>query len=375
MVRLVRIIARTNVGGPSLQVTALMRGLDRERFDQTLLRGSCEEGESDYLELRAPDVESVLVPGMGRSVKVLGDIQALWFIFRTLRRIKPTIVHTHTAKAGTLGRLAAFLTRTPIRVHTFHGHVLHGYFGPLVTKGVVVVERVLGKMSTHLVAVGDSTLDDLVAAKIARRDRSSTVSPGVRRGETISRPVARKRLGLPSDGQVVSFVGRLTAIKRPERYVQLAYELAADFPYARFVVVGDGELRVALETDAPPNVMFLGWQGDVSTVYEASDLVVLTSDNEGMPVALIEASMHGVPCVSTDVGAVRQVVVERVTGRVVPVGDSSALADAVRELLADDQLRKRMGRAAEQHAIEHFSESRLVADYSTLYERLLASKR
>jgi len=373
-VRLVRIISRTNVGGAALVVTALTRHRGSDGFEQTLLRGSCDVGEIDYLEVRAPDVVSTTVPGMGRDVRFLGDIRAIWFIYRELRRLRPQIVCTHTAKAGALGRLAALAARVPIRVHTFHGHVLSGYFGPWTTRAVVSVERILGRTTTYIVAVGDRTLDDLVEAKIADPLRSCSIAPGIQRAAEVDADTARSSLGLPVDAQVLMFVGRLTAIKRPERFVMLAEDLRDEFPDAVFVFVGDGTLRPELESEAGPNVRFLGWQSDIPTVMSAADVVVLTSDNEGMPVALIEAAMYGVPSVATDAGATRRVVLDGETGIVVDIGDRPALAAAVGELLGDPDRRQAFSVRARQHADEQFSEGRLVSDYAALYDKLLAER-
>lgn len=373
--RVVRVIARTNVGGPSLQVTALMRGLDPDRYPQHLLRGSVDVGEADYLQLRAPDVPYIDVPGLGRSVKPLDDLRAFIFLVRFMRRVKPTIVHTHTAKAGTLGRLAAVVARVPIRVHTFHGHVLHGYFSPRTTRVVVAVERLLGRLTTHTVVVGQKVLDDLVAAKIVTPSRSTVVAPGVRDPGARSRRDARSRLGLAADATVVTFAGRLTPIKRGERFVAVAHDLEMEFDGAVFLVVGDGPDRAAMERIASglSNVVFAGWKSDMADVYAATDLVVLTSDNEGMPVALIEAAMQGVPAVATDVGSVRQVVSDNETGLV--VHDPSYLTAAVRSLLSDSSLRQKMGAAARVNAIEAFGEHRLVSDYSALYDALVSGSQ
>lgn len=370
----VRIIARTNVGGPALQVTALMRHLPVGEYPQTLLRGQCAVDEDDYLDLVATDVPSTLVAGLGRSVRLLGDLRALVFIVRELRRIRPAIVHTHTAKAGVLGRLAAVVARVPVRVHTFHGHVLHGYFGPVVTRAVALVERVLARTTTHIVAVGEQTLTDLVAARIARPERSSIIAPGVDEGRPIAAADARAALGLDhlaGNAQLVVFVGRLTAIKRPERFCELARSLATSHPHVHFAVAGDGALRAELEAAAPTNVTFLGMCDDITVVMRAADLIVLTSDNEGMPVALIEAAMHGVPAVTTDAGSVRQVVLDGESGVVVPIGDAEALRAAVVAVLDDPARRSAMGAAGKCHAQQHFSSRRLVDDYRRLYDTLL----
>lgn len=371
---LVRIIARTNVGGPALQVTALMRHLPGDCYHQVLLRGQCGDDEDDYLDLVAYDVNSTSIPGLGRRVSVFGDIQALYHTIREIRRLRPVIVHTHTAKAGFIGRLAAVITRVPIRVHTFHGHVLRGYFRPGVSKVVALVERVLARSTTHIVAVGDQTLADLKRFGIAAGDRSSVIAPGVKEGRPISRGEARSTLGLgqlPPDSLVLVFVGRLTTIKRPERVIQLASYLEQSHRQVHVLIVGDGALRRELQDRAPSNVTFLGTSDDMSLVFRASDIALLTSDNEGMPVALIEAAIHGLPAVSTDAGSVRQVVIDEVSGFVVPIGDEVRLRSAVETLLDDAGLRHRMGTAAQSHARRHFSESRLVEDYLRLYDDLV----
>ncbi len=372
-VPVVRIIARTNVGGPALQVSALMRGLPADLYAQALLRGRCADDEDDYLDLVATDVPSTVVTGLGRSVRPFDDLRAFRSIVRELRRRRPMIVHTHTAKAGVLGRIAAIVARVPIRVHTFHGHVLQGYFGPFMSTAVTLLERLLGRHTTHIVAVGEQTLADLIAARIALPDHSSAIAPGVRDGRPLDPDEARTTLGLPVEGLVVTFAGRLVPIKRPERVVELARNLAASHGHVRFVVAGDGELRAKLEATAPANVTFLGMCTDMTVVLRASDLVVLTSDNEGMPVALIEAATHGVPAVSTDAGSVRQVVVDGETGLVVPIGDAEALRSAVVALIDDPARRCAFGTAARVHAQAHFGEARLVADYRRLYDELIAA--
>jgi glycosyltransferase involved in cell wall biosynthesis len=297
----------------------------------------------------------------------------LWFLVRALRTHRPLIVHTHTAKAGVLGRIAAVVTRVPIRVHTFHGHVLHGYFSPRMTKLVVLVERLLARATTYTVAVGEQVRTDLIEARIAKANRSRVVAPGVARPPQQDRAAARASIGLHGDELGVVFVGRLTKIKRPERFVELARTLADRLPNARFVIVGDGPLRAELEAGASDvgNLTFAGWRGDMAEVYAASDLIVLTSDNEGMPVALIEAAMQGVPAIATDVGAVRQVVADGVSGVVVPVGDAERFAAAVERVARDPELRAEMGRSAALRAEQLFGERRLVTDYEELYDELI----
>ena len=292
-IRVLRVIARMNVGGPALQVTALTDCLDPDRFEQRLLVGAVEEGEADYLTLRAPHIEPVRIVGLGRSPNPTADLRALAAITAEIRHFRPHIVHTHTAKAGVLGRSAAVLGRCPSRVHTFHGHLLHGYFSPPVTKAVVITERAFARYTTKLVAVGRQVRDDLLAAGIGREDQYVVVPPGVQLPSPPTREQARRDLDLPANVPVVAFVARLTRVKRPDRFGDVATRVSALRPGTVFLVAGEGDCLPDLRTQLEglgDQVRFLGWRSDMERIYTAADVTVLTSDNEGMPVSLIEAA-------------------------------------------------------------------------------------
>jgi len=370
-VRVLRVIARMNVGGPAWQVSVLTRGLTEPEFYTQLVCGTVEPGEADFLELRDPSLPVTRLASLGRSVKVWGDLKAFVDLVRLMRRFRPDIVHTHTAKAGVLGRLAAVVARVPVRVHTFHGHVLHGYFSPRVTAAVRVVERLLARRTTAIVAVGSQVRDELLAAGIGHPDQFTVIPPGVAAARPIDRSDARRSLGLPVDAPIVVFVGRLTRIKRVDRLIEAWRSIHGAHPEAVLAIAGEGDLLGDAQQLAAdlPSVQFLGWQGDLAPVYAAADIAVLTSDNEGMPVTLIEASMAGVPCVTTAVGSAGEVVLNDVTGFVVTT-DADAVADALNRLLGDGALRGRMGAAAAQHAEQAFGTARLVADYAELYRHL-----
>ncbi len=373
-VRVLRIIARMNVGGPAWQSSVLTRGLAGHGYETRLLAGRVDKGEADFVALRDPDLPVVDIEGLGRSVRIGGDLRAFVSICREIRRFRPHIVHTHTAKAGVLGRLAAFVNRVPVRVHTFHGHVLHGYFSPPVSRLVRLVERVLARGTTALVAVGERVRDELVEAGIGQRDRFTAIAPGVEEPPAIDREIARQLLGLPLEVPVVMFVGRLTAIKRPDRLVEAFGMVLERIPEAVLAVAGEGELLEEVRRSVErlgDSVRLLGWQSDVGRLYAAADLVVISSDNEGMPMTLIEAAMAGVPGVTTDVGSASEVVVHGSTGLVV-APDARDLADAIVALLVDDDRRSDMGRAAAEQAIVRFGAARLVADHVALYRRIIA---
>lgn len=373
-VRVLRIIARMNVGGPAWQSSVLTRGLAGHGYETRLLAGRVDKGEADFVALRDPDLPVVDIEGLGRSVRIGGDLRAFVSICREIRRFRPHIIHTHTAKAGVLGRLAAFVNRVPVRVHTFHGHVLHGYFSPPVSRLVRLVERVLARGTTALVAVGERVRDELVEAGIGQRDRFTAIAPGVEELPAIDREIARQLLGLPLEVPVVMFVGRLTAIKRPDRLVEAFGMVLERIPEAVLAVAGEGELLEEVRRSVErlgDSVRLLGWQSDVGRLYAAADLVVISSDNEGMPMTLIEAAMAGVPGVTTDVGSASEVVVHGSTGLVV-APDARDLADAIIVLLVDDDRRSDMGRAAAEQAIVRFGAARLVADHVALYRRIIA---
>ena len=373
-VRVLRIIARMNVGGPAWQSSVLTRGLAGHGYETRLLAGRVDEGEADFVALRDPDLPVVDIEGLGRSVRIGGDLRAFVSICREIRRFRPHIVHTHTAKAGVLGRLAAFVNRVPVRVHTFHGHVLHGYFSPPVSCLVRLVERVLARRTTALVAVGERVRDELVEAGIGQRDRFTAIAPGVEEPQAIDREIARQLLSLPMEVPVVLFVGRLTAVKRPDRLVEAFGMVLERVPEAVLAVAGEGELLEEVRRSVErlgDSVRLLGWQSDVGRLYAAADLVVISSDNEGMPVTLMEAAMAGVPGVTTDVGSASEVVVHGSTGLVVPP-DAPDLADAIVALLVDDDRRSAMGQAAAEQASVRFGAARLVADHVALYQRIIA---
>ena len=354
LVRVVHVIARMNVGGPAAIVVALLEHLP----DQSLLSGEVDVGEADHLALRSPNTAFTRVPGLGRSPRVGDDLRALAWLTRELRLRRPDVVHTHTAKAGALGRIAARAARVPYLVHTFHGHLLHGYFPPATTRAVVVTERLLARTTDRLVAVGEQVRDDLLAVRVGRPDQYTIIAPGITIRRPPSRAEAKAMLGL--DGPVVATVGRLIAIKRPDRLLAVARQL----PDVTFLVAGEGPLLAQTQAAAPSNVRFLGWRGDVETVHAAADVALLTSDNEGMPVSLVEAALCGTPAVSTNVGSAREVVTGEVVGT-----DPVELAAAVRRVLARD-----LGPRARDRARRDFGVAGMVEAHRALYAGLTAGR-
>ncbi len=376
-IRVMRIIARMNVGGPAIQVSGLMRGLQATEFDHRLYTGFCAEDEADYLDTVASDVSAVRIDGFGRRVSLGGDFKAFFSLVKEIRIFKPHVIHTHTAKAGFLGRIASIVSFHPsIRVHTFHGHLLNGYFGSFKRFLVVLAEKILAMFSHQLLAVGDKVRQDLLAAGVGKLDKFSLMPPGLQIGDLPNKADSRDFYGLSSQKLECAFIGRVTKIKRPDRFLDVVTEIVKRGLDIEFLMAGDGELlencRTIIATNDLP-VKVLGWQSDIEMVLSAADIVVLTSDNEGTPLSLIQAGMAGLPVVSTRVGSVPEVVLDGVTGIIIGL-DVQEIADALEKLAKSAELRARMGAAAQEFTLSNFGVDRLVHDHEQLYKKLLANR-
>jgi glycosyltransferase involved in cell wall biosynthesis len=389
-IRVARVITRLNVGGPSIQAIDLSRELAASGFETCLIHGRLGEAEGDMTQLLPlGDTASLSINSLVRPISPLKDLRTLWRLYRTFRRWRPDIVHTHMAKAGSLGRLAALAynrTRGASRrcrlVHTYHGHVFEGYFGSFSTRIFLLVERWLAVRTDALIAISPQVRKDLRDTyAVAREEQLKLIPLGFNLERLLAiapsdRARARVSFGLPPDAIAVTTVGRLTAIKQHTLFLEMASRLATQSDRFSFLIVGDGELRQPLETQARAlglgsRLRFLGWRGDLETVYGATDIFVLTSRNEGTPVALIEAMAAGVASVSTDVGGVRDVVAGSELGSLVPSGDAAALAAAVAALADAPSRRADVGLAGRASVRDRFSSARLIDDIRTLYWQLL----
>ena len=371
--KVMQIIARMNVGGPAVIVAELMRGLDKSRFDQILVTGYCDENEADYLETVATDINAVRIAGLGRSVSFLADFKAFFGLVSLIRRFKPDVIHTHTAKAGVLGRLASLLAgRGAVRIHTFHGHLLHGYFNNVTTKIVILIEKFFAARTSILIAIGSKVRDELIAAGIGKAEKYRVFFPGLPAPKTLSKSDAQRALGLTSEVLYCTFVGRLTQIKRPDRLLDVAAECKNRGLNLHFLVAGEGELFESAKARSLQDQLqmtFLGWRKDIDQIFAASDIAILTSDNEGIPLTLIQAAQSALPIVATSVGSISDIVINESTGYLT---DSTAesLADAIEKLVRDSQLRTLMGEAGKARAAQYFSLARMLKDHGDLYSSL-----
>lgn len=375
-----------NLGGPAYHVSLLTLGLDAERYRTQLLHGAVGPGEASLEELiNRPGVQAERLPSLGPAIDPRRDLRVLVALVRMIRRSRPHVIHTHTAKAGLLGRVAAVLAlgRRPVVVHTYHGHVLRGYFGPSASELYRRVEQALGKVSDALVCVSLANRDELVELRVAPAGKFRVIPLGLELDDFLaleSQPAARSRLELPieRDDVVATFVGRLVPVKRVEMLLHAIALARAGDTRIKLLVVGDGEMRAGL-TALSRNlgldgaVHFLGYRRDLVDIAAATDVAVLTSVTEGTPVSLIQAAAAARPVVSTAVGGVGEVVPEG-AGILVEDGDVNGFAEALVRFASDREERWEAGRQGREHVRVRFDSRRLVVDIEDLYDSLLRAR-
>ena len=400
-IRILRLIARLNIGGPAIQAITLSSELSRDQYQTLLVCGSLSPGEGDmaYLALDK-GVHRFVIKELGRNISLLDDLKALFIIRKIIKRFKPDILHTHTAKAGTLGRLAALSLRVPIlkskkiRVfHTFHGHTFHSYFNRLKTFVFIRVERFLARSTDSIIVVSEQQKEDICGTyKIAHEKKVQVIRLGFdlsaygkiaphRKASLLNNGYRKNRESLR-----VGMVGRLTPIKNHFMLLEAINHLnvSGKIDRFKFIVVGDGELKTILMEKAEKlnvrdAISFRGWQKDMPAVYSELDIVVLTSKNEGTPVAIIEAMAASRPVVATAVGGVPDLIGRVMEtnpdgfqigerGLMVPSENAKALAGALLFVLENRKELKPMIRRAKEFAFGNYSQQRLLSDIKTLYE-------
>jgi len=389
--RIARILTRLNLGGPARQVLASDPLLVERGHVVRIFVGRPSAGEGDLFDVfRGRGLDVVRVPGLARGISPLGDLRALMLLKRELVEFAPDIVHTHASKAGLLGRRAARGIGAA-RVHTFHGHVLEGYFPQAVSRGIAGLERRLALETDRVVAVSHATADDLVRLGVVPEEKLVVVPPGVelepflalapRRADRHGgrHGALRELIGAGDEDVVVGVVGRLAEVKRPELAIDVFVQLAARYPRLQLVFVGDGDRRGALERriaglgEAASRVHMVGAVPDMPAVMADLDLVLLTSRTEGLPVALIEAAASALPVVATDVGGVAELVAHERTGFLGATADE--LAYGLAQLLDDADSRQAMGHRARLRVVKRHSAAALADRLEALYGTLAAGGR
>lgn len=393
MPRILRIINRLNLGGPTHNVAYLTKYMPKE-YETLLLSGHIDstEASSEFL-VKELDLTPRYIDNMQRELNPLNDRHAYKQIKQIIREFKPDIVHTHAAKAGAVGRLAAAHCNVPVIVHTFHGHVFHSYFSPLKTRIFLEIERYLAKKSTAIVAISDIQKKELVETfKIAPADKFHVVNLGFNL-EKFNTDKAAKRLAfrskwkLADDEIAIGIIGRLVPVKNHSLFLKAAKILLDNtHKKVKILLIGDGESREAIEqtvkelnisytthneVDSQSKIIFCSWIKEVDVAYAGLDIVALSSLNEGTPVSLIEAQASGTPIVTTDVGGIRDIVLEDKTAFVVASNDINNFADRMLQLTEDDSLRRSFAEQGYRHVIEKFSYQRLCSNMDQLYKKLL----
>jgi glycosyltransferase involved in cell wall biosynthesis len=371
--KILRIIARMNVGGPAIQVTNLMTQLDPMKFEQLLVTGYCDTDEIDYLDSASLNFPVARIDGLGRAINFTSDFKALLQLRKIINSFSPDIIHTHTAKAGFLGRIA-YLTTPKKRktVHTFHGHLLFGYFSSIKTKLVVTVEKLLATQTDVLVTVGEKVRDDLLDAKVGVKSQFRIVKPGIRIGQLPRADEARRSLGIQDDAFCILFLGRLVKIKSPERILEIAQVLTKFESNFVFLIAGGGpeyENLVKATSERNMNLKFLGWRSDVETLLSAANIVILTSQNEGTPISLIQAQLAGTPVISTKVGSAPEVVSDGKSGFILDY-DPEEFARLILKLSKSKELMRELSSNALIFARNNFSVESFIANYSQIYKSL-----
>jgi glycosyltransferase involved in cell wall biosynthesis len=360
--RVLHVIARLNVGGTARYITQLAHELPKHGIETFVATGYVQGAERE--DESAQSIDLIRIKSMGRSINPIKDHFARKQLDKIFAEVKPDIIHTHTFKAGYVIRMKK--QSVPV-IHTFHGHLLDDpEFSGFKSKIIIGLERKLAKKSTKLVTVGRRVADELLEQNIGERTQFVNIPPGVVAIDVTPKAQALKNLNLEDDGKpLVGWIARVTGVKNPMR----ALEVADALPDTRFVMAGGGDLLEQVKATAPANVTVLGW-AEASDLFGAADIILSTSENEGMPVALIEAQLAGKPVVATDVGSVSEVILNHETG-IVTNKNAGSIASAVESLVIDKSTREEMGRLAIARAQALFSVERMINAHIELYKSIV----
>ena len=380
--KIVRIIARLNIGGPAIHVALLTARLNEGEFESLLVAGSVgdEEGDMSYYAAER-GVAPLIITDLGRELSPVRDIRTMWKLYRLLRREQPDVVHTHTAKAGFVGRWAAKLAGVPVIVHTFHGHVFQGYFGSLKTRVFITLEQLTSRITDSILTLTQSLRRELALTyRVARTEKITVLPLGLDLAPFAAAPrktgTFREQYGIPQDAPLIGIAGRMVPVKNHALFLESAAQIRAKRPDARFIMIGDGELRDDLERQIDNLglrgfVKITGWLTDMPAAYADMDVFALSSVNEGTPVTVIEALSAGCPVVATHVGGIPDLLEGGRFGALVSSGNAHAFAQAILDTLENPPDTT----VAQAAMLNQYGIDRLVSDLAALYKGLLARKR
>lgn len=391
--KVLHIITRFDKGGSAQNTYLTLLGLKERNFQSYFMTGLSLESEMKYDEIRAQEkdiqrleqegIEFILCPSLVRRTNIIKDLKTFLDIWRIIKKKSPEIVHTHSSKAGLLGRLAAKLARIPIVVHTPHGHVFFGYFGPLKTKIFIILERLVSRITDRIIALTNKEKEDYIKFRIANEDKFDVIYSGIEldKFKELSEDKKQnlvKEFGIPEKSLIIGTVGRLVPVKGHEFLIKAAKYIISKYPEAFFVFTGDGPLeqnlkRQALELGINNNIIFLGWRSDAARIISVYDIFALPSLNEGMGRVLAEAMALGKPIVASNVGGIPDLVTHGKNGFLVPVRNSEKLAKYIQILIKNKEQREKMGQVGKE-MVKNFSKEKMVEKIANLYEELLTQK-
>jgi len=388
-IKTIHIIARLDKGGSAENTLLTVMGLDREIYDVFLVKGLSVESNMADDETRAVEemvreaeregIRIITVPGLVRRIHLFYDLKAFFALIKILRYEHPDIVHTHTSKAGIMGRWAAFLTGIPVIIHTPHGHVFWGYFGRCKTLFYIILEKLTACITDKIIALTEQEKKDHLHFLIASEDKFSVVHSGINLDRfsnlSVDPAVMKRELEIPEGNLVVGTAGRLTPVKGQRYLIEAARKIVDVKPDTTFVFLGDGELlnelkNMAFRLGIRENVKFLGWRPDVAEVMSTFDIFVLPSLNEGMGRVLVEAMAMGKPIVASDVGGIADLVVDGKNGFLVPAADVEIMVVRINDLLESAEKRKKMGENGKSRAA-NYSSNLMVKNIDQLYRAML----
>ncbi len=389
MIKVLRIINRFNLGGPTFNAALLTRYLDDD-FETLLIGGVPDEGETDSLHiLEKYDVKPIIIPELIRNPNPVSDRKAYRKIKAIIEEFKPDIVHTHASKAGVLGRKAAISCGVKTIVHTYHGHVFHSYFGKFKTHLIKSLERNLAKKSSGIVAISNLQKEELVKKhRICAADKVKVVPLGFDLSSFLQdnpakRDQVRNDYNIEAGDVAIAIVGRLAPIKNHSFFLKVIEQLLEKGVLnIKVFIVGDGSERELIEKMSNSlnkkygqKITLTSWIFDIATFNKGMDIICLTSDNEGTPVSLIEAQASGLPVISTDVGGVRDIVLDGESGFITKLGDIETYVEKLRLLVENEKLRVKFAAKGRDFVTSRFNYERLAKDISVYYRELLKKEK